>query len=102
MSLAGERGEGGGGRGEGVKYILQELSKKRYTNHTCSFRNERYRNVTELPKHMESVQDRKINYKVKWRNVKQATSYSNINHKCTESVFAGNVFHHLYTRNINT
>ena len=56
--------------------------KERYRNHTCSFRNERYRNVTELSKHVWDLKDRNINYEIKWRKVRQAKSYSNINKKC--------------------
>ena len=56
--------------------------KQRYRNHTCSFRNERYRNVTELSKYIWNLKDRKINYQIKWRKVKQARSYSNTNKKC--------------------
>jgi len=56
--------------------------KERYRNHTCSFRNERYKNATELSKYIWSLKERKINYKIKWRKVKQARSYSNVNKKC--------------------
>ena len=49
--------------------------KERYRNRTCSFRNERYKNATELSKHIWSLQDRNINYKIKWRKVRQARSY---------------------------
>ena len=34
--------------------ICDTTFKQRYRNYTCSFRNERYQNVTELSKHMES------------------------------------------------
>ena len=56
--------------------------KERYRNHTCSFRNERYKNVTELSKHIWSLKERQINYQIKWKKVKQARSYSNVNKKC--------------------
>ncbi|KAL9986499.1 hypothetical protein ACROYT_G000660 [Oculina patagonica] len=56
--------------------------KERYRNHTCSFRNERYKNVTELSKYVWSLKEQKINYQIKWRKVKQARSYSNVNKKC--------------------
>jgi len=56
--------------------------KERYRNHTCSFRNERYKNVTELSKYIWGLKERKINYQIKWRKVKQARSYSNVNKKC--------------------
>ena len=52
------------------------------TTLTCSFRNECYKNATELSKYIWSLKERKINYKIKWRKVKQARSYSNINKKC--------------------
>ena len=56
--------------------------KERYRNHVCSFKNERYKNVSELSKHIWSLKERKINYQIKWRKVKQAQSYSNVNKKC--------------------
>ena len=56
--------------------------KEQYRNHTCSFRNKRYRNVTELSKHIWDLQDRKLNYEIKWSKVKQARLYLNINKKC--------------------
>ena len=56
--------------------------KERYRNHTCSFRNERYKNVTELSKYIWSLKEQKINYQIKWRKVKQARSYSNVNKNC--------------------
>jgi len=39
-------------------------------------------NVTELSKYIWSLKERKINYQIKWRKVKQARSYSNVNKKC--------------------
>ena len=56
--------------------------KERYRNHTCSFRNERYKNATELSKYIWSLKNRKINYDIRWRKIRQARSYSNINKKC--------------------
>jgi len=55
--------------------------KERYRNYTCSFRNKWYRNLTELSKHIWNLKYHKINYEIKWRKVKQAKSYSNINKK---------------------
>ena len=40
------------------------------------------KNVTELSKHIWSLKERQINYQIKWRKVKQARSYSNVNKKC--------------------
>ena len=62
--------------------LCDTIFKERYRNHTCSFRNERYKNVTELSKHIWSLKDRKINYEIKWRKVRQARSYSNFNKSC--------------------
>ena len=56
--------------------------KLRYRNHTSSFRNERYRNATELSKHVWNLKDKNIQYNIKWRNIKQARSYSNVTKKC--------------------
>ena len=53
-----------------------------HRNHTCSFRNECYKNATELSKHIWSLKERKIDYQIRWRKVKQAKSYSNVNKKC--------------------
>ena len=47
--------------------------KERYRNHTCSFRHERYKNVTELSKYIWSLKEQNINYQIKWKKVKQAT-----------------------------
>lgn len=51
-------------------------------NYTCSFRNERYKNVTELNKYIWSLKDRKINHEIKWQKIRQACLYSHINKKC--------------------
>ena len=56
--------------------------KLRYRNHTSSFRNERYRNATELSKHVWNLKDKNIQYNIKWRKIKQARSYSNVAKKC--------------------
>ena len=59
--------------------------KERYRtcmHHTCSFRNERYKTVTELSKHIWILKERNINYQIKWRKEKQARSYSNGNKDC--------------------
>ena len=56
--------------------------KLRYRNHTCSFRNERYRNSTELSKYVWSLKDKKVDYQISWRIVGHARSYSNVTKKC--------------------
>ena len=62
--------------------VTQHSTLPKPCNDVCSFRNERYKNVTELSKHIWSLKERKINYQIKWRKVKQAKSYSNVNKKC--------------------
>ena len=56
--------------------------KLRYRNHTCSFRNERYKHATELSKYIWSLKYRNIAYDIRWRKVKQARSYSNVTKRC--------------------
>ena len=47
-------------------------------NHTCSFRNEGYKNTTELSKLIRSLKDMEISYEINWCKIRQAGSYSNI------------------------
>ena len=57
--------------------------KEQYRNHTCSFRNERYKNTTQLSKQkLWSLKDQKISYEIKWCKIRQARLYSNMNKKC--------------------
>ena len=56
--------------------------KLRYRNHVCSFRNERYKQATELSKYIWSLKDKNIVYNIKWRKVKHARSYSNSSKRC--------------------
>ena len=56
--------------------------KLRYNNHQCSFNHERYRNVTQLSKHIWNLKDQKIKYQIKWKQVRQARSYTNVSKKC--------------------
>ena len=62
--------------------LCDTMFKERFNNHKCSFRNERYKNSTELSKYVWNLKQRKIDYQIKWRKVKQARSYSNVNKKC--------------------
>ena len=59
--------------------------KERYRNHTCSLRKE----STKMQPSSASTYGgfkSKINYKIKWRKVKQARSYSNTDKKCDVSM----------------
>ena len=44
--------------------------KLRYNNHQCSINHERYRNVTQLSKHIWNLKDQKIKYQIKWKQVR--------------------------------
>ena len=77
-----------------IKQRSQHLSQSKLTsvfathhsNHvietTRSFRNERYRNPTELNKYVWGLKDKKVDYHIKWRIVRHAKSYSNVTKKC--------------------
>ena len=52
--------------------------KLRHRNHTSSFRSERYRNATELSKHVWNLKDQNIQYDIKWRKIKHAWVLSQV------------------------
>ena len=57
--------------------------KKRYYNHTKSFRNKRYTNDTSLSKYIWEIKKKhKENPSLKWSIVKNVPAYSNITKKC--------------------
>ncbi|CAH3191320.1 unnamed protein product, partial [Porites evermanni] len=56
--------------------------KLRYRNHVSLFRNERYKHVTELSKYKWSLKDKNTKYNIKWRKIKQASSYSSVTKRC--------------------
>ena len=65
-------------------------------NIAISFKGARIlKNVTELSKYVWSLKERKINYQIKWRKVKQARSYSNVNKKKMLSLPMGEIFYNL-------
>ena len=49
--------------------------KSRYNNHTNSFRRRHHEEDTELSKHMWKLQDKGINFKVKWSAAAYASTY---------------------------
>ena len=71
---------------ETAKEIYIELCdtafKLRYRNHVSSFRNERYKHATELSKYIWSLKDKNAKDNIKWRKIKQASSYSNVTKRC--------------------
>jgi hypothetical protein len=62
---------------------LAETSfKARYRNHVSSFNNERYRNSTELSKHVWNLKDQNIEHNITWTIVKHARPYNPISKHC--------------------
>ena len=53
-----------------------------YRHHVWSWKKERYKHATEVSKCIWSLKDKGISYKIKWRKVKQARSYSNVSKRC--------------------
>ena len=56
--------------------------KLRYANHTQSFRQEKYKNQTELSKYIWSLKYKKSEYNITWRILQRAKSYSTGSKKC--------------------
>ena len=62
--------------------LCDTVFKLRYRNHVSSFRNERYKHATELSKYIWSLKDKNAKDNIKWRKIKQASSYSNVTKRC--------------------
>ena len=56
--------------------------KTRYANHNTSFRYEKYRNSTELSKHVWSLKDADVKFSIKWKILKKCKPYSAITKRC--------------------
>ena len=56
--------------------------KTRYANHKQSFKNEKYKNQTELSKYIWKLEDKKIDHNISWKIIKRAKLYNNISKKC--------------------
>ena len=56
--------------------------KERYANHKQSFKQEKYKNQTELSKHVWSLKNAKTSHNIKWRILQQARPYSTGSKKC--------------------
>ena len=55
--------------------LTSETFKRRYNNHLCSFRNERYRSSTTLSQKVWDLKDTGQEFKITWRIIKSTTSY---------------------------
>ena len=56
--------------------------KKRYYNHRSSFHNPSKRTSTELSNYIWQLKDRSIQYDIKWRVLKKASSYNKTSKRC--------------------
>ncbi|KAJ8033377.1 hypothetical protein HOLleu_23596 [Holothuria leucospilota] len=56
--------------------------KLRLANHQQSFNKERYRNQTELSKHIWTLKDRNKDFEISWRILSRASSFSNVSKRC--------------------
>ena len=56
--------------------------KTRYRNHVTSFRQDRYRNATELSKYIWDLKDSDTEYNIKWAVVKRAQPYNSVTKFC--------------------
>ena len=63
--------------------------KTRYANHNTSFRHEKYRNSTELSKHVWSLKDADVKFSIKWKILKKCKPYSAI----TKARFKRRILH---------
>ena len=63
--------------GETYSYIglTAETFKKRYSNHLCSFRNEKYRDSTTLSQKIWELKESARQYELSWEVVRRATAY---------------------------
>ena len=55
--------------------LTSETFKRRYNNHLCSFRNDRYRSSTTLSQKVWDLKDTGQEFKITWRIIKSTTSY---------------------------
>ena len=62
--------------------ISETTFKKRYANHKKSFNHEKYRQNTELSKHVWFIKDRGEEPVIKWEIVKKCAPYNTSSNKC--------------------
>ena len=62
--------------------LTENQFKTRYRSHVSSFKNIKYRNSTELSKHIWTLKDANVQYSIKWKVIKRCRPYSNISKRC--------------------
>ena len=69
---------------EKISYVglTEGKFKTRYANHSTSFRHEKYRNSTELSKHIWLLKDANVKFSIKWKILRKLKPYSNTTKRC--------------------
>ena len=62
--------------------VTENTFKIRYGNHKQSFNNNKYRNQTELSKHIWNLKDKNKTFEIAWKIIQFAQSYQNKTKKC--------------------
>lgn len=62
--------------------LTETQFKTRYRNHTLSFRNEKYKNSTELSKHIWKLKEKGLAYNIQWNIINKAPPYNPISKVC--------------------
>ena len=62
--------------------MTETTFKTRYANHKQSFKHEKYKNQTELSKHIWSLKEQKIKYTISWNILQHAKPYEPGHESC--------------------
>ena len=62
--------------------LTSNTFKTRFAYHKMSFTNVNKKHATELSKHVWKLKDKNVDYKIKWKIIKQAKPYSNNSNRC--------------------
>ena len=62
--------------------LTENEFKTRFNSHNASFNNTNRRNTTELSKHVWTLKDQGMPYKISWKIIEKANAYSNNTKRC--------------------
>ena len=65
------------------KGITELKFKARYGNHKKSFSNDKYKKDSELSKEVWKLKEKKVNFTIKWRVIKQFPAYNQSSKRCS-------------------
>ena len=68
--------------GKNYMGLTEGSFKRRYTQHTLSFRDPKYSNTTKLSKHIWDLKNSQTTYSIHWSILSHAPAYSNKTKKC--------------------